>query len=318
MMYDAFDNRHSDEIAALLAVASEGSFVAAGRLLQRHPTVVSKRVSALEARLGIRLIERTTRQVRLTDTGSQLAQKLRAAIDLIAEAEQEASAGAAEVRGILRVAFPAAMGRKWLAPMLPAFLEAYPRVFIVADYSERFVDIIDEGFDLAIRIGELHDSRLIARKIGDHRRILCASPAYIEAHGQPATPQELADHNCLRFSGFASFPEWHLTCDEEQQAVLVSGSMTSNDSEALLAAARAGVGILGAGEWLVIQDIAAGKLVRVLPEWQLDAQGGIYLIRPSAKFATASTQAFKSWIEARFSAGFPWQIVESREGADKE
>lgn len=307
MTYDAFDNQHSDEIAALLAVASEGSFVAAGRLLQRHPTVVSKRVAAMEARLGIRLIERTTRQVRLTDTGTQLTQKLRTAINLITEAEQEASAGAAEVRGTLRLALPAAMGRQWLAPMLPAFLAAYPQVSIVADYSERFVDIIAEGFDLAIRMGELHDSRLIAKKLGDHRRILCASPAYIAVHGLPTDPQALAQHNCLRFSGFSTFPEWHLTNGAQQQTVLVSGSMTSNDSEALLAAARAGAGILAAGEWLMSRDIAAEKLVRVLPDWQLDTLGGIYLVRPSARFAAASTLAFKAWIEERFQAGLPWQ-----------
>ncbi|SMF44584.1 LysR family transcriptional regulator [Pseudogulbenkiania subflava] len=310
MMYDAFDNAHSDEIAALLAVASEGSFVAAGRLLQRHPTVVSKRVAVMEARLGIRLIARTTRQVRLTDAGIQLTQKLRAAVNLIAEAEQEASAGAAEVRGTLRLALPAAMGRQWLAPLLPAFLEAYPQVSIVADYSERFVDIIAEGFDLAIRMGELHDSRLIAKKLGDHRRILCASPAYIATHGLPADPQALVQHNCLRFSGFASFPEWRLTNGRQQHAVLVSGPMTSNDSEALLAAARAGTGILAAGEWLMSRDIAAGKLVRVLPDWQLDAPGGIYLVRPSARFAAASTLAFKTWIEAKFSTGLPWEVGE--------
>ncbi|SCK22008.1 LysR family transcriptional regulator [Vogesella sp. LIG4] len=308
MMYDAFDNQHSDEIAALLAVASEGSFVAAGRLLQRHPTVVSKRVAAMEARLGIRLIERTTRQVRLTDAGMQLTQKLRTAINLITEAEQEASAGAAEVRGTLRLALPAAMGRQWLAPLMPAFLVAYPQVSIVADYSERFVDIIAEGFDLAIRMGELHDSRLIAKKLGDHRRILCASPAYIAAHGLPGSPQALAQHNCLRFSGFATFPQWRLSNGSQQQTVLVAGSMTSNDSEALLAAACAGSGILAAGEWLMSRDIAAGKLVRVLPDWQLDAPGGIYLVRPSARFAAASTLAFKAWIEERFRTGLPWQI----------
>lgn len=310
MMHDVFDNQHSDEIAALLAVASEGSFVAAGRLLQRHPTVVSKRVAAMEARLGIRLIERTTRQVRLTDAGMQLTQRLRTAINLITEAEQEASAGAAEVRGTLRLALPAAMGRQWLAPMLPAFLAAYPQVSIVADYSERFVDIIAEGFDLAIRMGELHDSRLIAKKLGDHRRILCASPSYIAAHGLPAEPQALVQHNCLRFSGFATFPEWRLNNEGQQQTVLVSGTMTSNDSEALLAAARAGTGILAAGEWLMSRDIAAGKLVRVLPDWQLDAQGGIYLVRPSVRYAAASTLAFKAWIEERFRAGLPWQIGE--------
>lgn len=170
------------------------------------------------------------------------------------------------------------------------------------------MDIIAEGFDLAVRIGELHDSRLIAKKLGDQRRILCAAPAYLAALPVPDSPQALLDHNCLRFSGFASFPEWRQTNGERQQSVLVSGSMTSNDSEALLAAARAGLGILAAGEWLLNRDIAAGKLVRVLLDWQLDAQGGIYLVRPSARFAAASTLAFKSWLEDQFSAGPPWQI----------
>lgn len=311
MMHDLLDNQHSDEIAALLAVASEGSFVAASRLLQRHPTVVSKRVAAMEARLGIRLIERTTRQLRLTDAGAQLAQRLRTAIGLITAAEQEAASGAAEVRGVLRVAFPAAMGRQWLAPMLPAFLAAHPQVSLVADYNERFVDIIAEGFDLAIRMGELHDSRLIAKKLGEHRRILCASPAYLATHGVPAQPQELAGHNCLRFSGFATFPQWQLSSGEQQQSITVTGSITSNDSESLLAAARAGVGILAAGEWLLSRDLAAGRLLRVLPDWQLGAVGGIYLVRPSAKFAAASTLAFKSWLEAQFSAGPPWQLGEA-------
>jgi DNA-binding transcriptional LysR family regulator len=308
MIHDLLDNQHSDEIAALLAVASEGSFVAAGRLLQRHPTVVSKRVAAMEKRLGVRLIERSTRQVRMTDAGAQLEQRLRSAIGLITEAEQEASSGAAEVRGVLRLAVPAAMGRLWLAPMLPEFLKAHPHVSIVADYSERFVDIIAEGFDVAIRIGELNDNRLIAKKLGDHRRILCASPAYIEEHGQPTTPQDLANHNCLRFSGFASFPEWRLSNGDRQETVVATGSITTNDSESLLAAARAGVGILGAGEWLMNRDIAAGQLVRVLPDWQLDVQGGIYLVRPSAKFSAATTLAFKEWIEAKFINGSPWQI----------
>src|SRR5450830_1860204 len=136
------DNRHTDEIAALLAVAAEGSFVAAGRLLQRHPSVVSKRLAAMEKRLGVRLIERSTRHVRMTDAGRALVDRLRSAIGSITEAEQEASSGAAEIRGVLRVALPAAMGRLWIGPMLPEFLRAHPHVTLIADYSERFVDII--------------------------------------------------------------------------------------------------------------------------------------------------------------------------------
>ncbi|MFC5696248.1 LysR family transcriptional regulator [Pseudomonas sp. GCM10022186] len=308
MTQDLLDYRQSDEIAALLAVASEGSFVAAGRLLQRHPTVVSKRVAALEKRLGVRLIERSTRQVRMTSAGAQLEQRLRAAIGAIKEAEQEASSGAAEVRGTLRLALPASMGRLWLAPMLPEFLKAHPQVSLVADYSERFVDIIAEGYDLAIRVGELSDSRLVARKLGDHRRILCASPGYLEEHGVPGSPADLAAHNCLGFTGFASFPEWRLSNGDRQETVVTRGSITSNDSESLLAAARAGTGILGAGEWLMSRDLAAGRLVHVLPDWQLDSQGAIYLVRPSARFSPATTLAFMEWIESKFVNGAPWMI----------
>ncbi|MEE1924426.1 LysR family transcriptional regulator [Pseudomonas sp. 148P] len=306
MNLDVLDNPHSDEIAAFLAVAAQGSFVGAGRLLERHPTVISKRVAAMEKRLGVRLVERSTRQVRITAVGEQLEQRLRAALGMIAEAEQQAISGAAQVRGVLRLALPAAMGRLCIGPMLPEFLDAHPQVSIVADYSERLVDIIDEGFDLAIRIGELEDNRLIAKKLCDHRRILCASPAYLERHGVPQAPAQLSEHNCLRFSGLASFPQWRMYAGERQVSVTPRGNLTANDSESLLAAARAGAGILGAGEWLMSRDLAAGTLVRVLPEWQLDPTGGVYLVRPSARFPAATVLAFKQWIEARFEPLPPW------------
>lgn len=308
MNLDVLDSQHSDEIAAFLAVASQGSFVGAGRLLQRHPSVVSKRLAALEKRLGVRLIERSTRQVQITDIGAKLEQRLRSAIGLISEAEQQAAEGAVQIRGTLRLALPAAMGRLWLGPILPEFLKAYPDVSIVADYSERLVDIIDEGFDAAIRIGELEDNRLIATKLSDHRRILCASPAYIERHGMPKTPLDLVEHNCLRFSGLASFPHWRLHRGNELQTVAPTGSLTANDSESLLAAARADAGILGAGEWLMSRDIVAGTLLQVLPDWQLDTGGGIYLVRPSAKFPAAMVVAFKQWIESKFTPDPPWTV----------
>lgn len=308
MNLDVLNNQHSDEIAAFLAVASQGSFVGAGRLLQRHPTVVSKRLAAMEKRLGVRLVERSTRQVRITDVGTKLELRLRAAIELMNEAQQQAAEGASEIRGTLRLALPAAMGRRWLGPMLPEFLDAHPHVSILADYNERLVDIIDEGFDVAIRIGELEDNRLIARKLSDHRRILCASPGYIEKHGMPETPQALIDHNCLRFSGLASFPQWRLHRGNELEMVSPKGNLTANDSESLLAAARAGAGILGAGDWLMSRDIAAGRLVHVLPDWQLDTAGGVYLVRPSARFTGAVVVAFKQWIESKFIPEPPWSI----------
>lgn len=308
MNFDVLDSRHSDEIAAFLAVAGQGSFVAAGKLLQRHPTVISKRLGAMEKRLGVRLMERSTRQVKITPVGAILEQRLRSALELIAEAQQQAISGAAEVRGVLRLALPAAMGRLWIGPMLPEFLSQHPGVSIVADYSEHVVDIIEQGYDVALRIGQLEDSRLIANKLSDHGRILCASPSYLARCGVPLTPADLKRHNCLRFSGLASFPEWRLHQAAHQEVVMTQGSLTSNDSETLLSAALAGHGILGAGEWLMSRHIASGDLVRVLPHWRLDAVGGVFLVRPSSKFPKATVLAFKAWIESKFERIPPWGI----------
>ncbi|MCB2254443.1 LysR family transcriptional regulator [Pseudomonas chlororaphis] len=308
---DLFDSRQADELATLLALFEHGSFAAAGRALQRHPSVLSKRLAALEDRLGIRLVQRTTRQLRFTDAGARLVERLRHAAGLIGEAEQEASRGAAQVRGRLRLALPAAMGRRWLSPILAEFALAHPEVQLETEYSDRFVDLVGEGFDAAIRIGELADSQLVARKLCAHRRILCAAPAYLQRHGQPQVPADLDRHNCLGFTGLRSWPDWRLTRQGEQATVRVRGSLQSNDNEALLAAARAGVGILAGGDWLMHQDLASGRLLRVLPQWQLDSDSGVFLLRPSARFASASTLAFKHWIEARFAQGAPWETPEA-------
>lgn len=268
-----FDSRHADELSTLLALESEGSFVAAARLLERHPTILSKRLAALEARLGVRLIERSTRQLSLTDAGRRLVKRLRLAADLIGEAEQEAAMGAAEVRGSLRLAVPGAMGRLWLAPRLADFMAKYPSLRLEVEFSERFVDVIGEGFDAAIRIGDLADSRLVAQRMATHKRILCASPAYLERHGWPEQPQALAGHDCLGFSGLASHPFWHLTDGTQQVSIRAQGTLVSNDSEALLCAAISGAGILGAGDWLFESALRHGELLRVLPQWTLRDPG---------------------------------------------
>lgn len=300
---------HIDELAALLALARQGSFVKAGRKLQRHPTIISKRVAALERRLGVRLVERTTRSVRLTQAGERLAEQVGLANELISQAEEEASLGASEPRGLLRLALPAAMGRMWIAPLLHQFLQQYPQIEIDVNFDERFIDLVSEGTDVAIRIGTLNDSRLIARKLADHQRVLCASSGYLAEFGRPETPSDLARHNCLVFSGFRSFPEWHLSDGSRIEKVTARGSFRSNDSPALLEAARAGVGILGAGEWLVAKDLAEGRLERALPGWTFDAEGGVFLVRPSARHTPAHVAAFAEWIVGKFRHGPPWAVA---------
>lgn len=299
------EQARTDELAALVAVAGEGSFVAAASVLGRHPTIVSKRIAALERRLGVRLLERTTRQVRLTQAGARLAERVQSATSAILEAEEEAAAGGVELRGRLRLALPAAMGRQWLAPAMPAFARRYPGLEIEVDYAERHVDLIGEGFDAAIRLGALGDSRLVSRKLGEHRIVLGASPDYLDRHGIPASPRALAGHNLLRYTGPVLTPEWRMRKGSLRETILPAGSFRSNDIDALIGAARQGIGITGFGEWSMARDFATGTLVRLLPDWRFEIDGGIHLVRPSAKFTPARTQAFIQWVTTLFAAGPP-------------
>lgn len=294
------DSRHIDELAALLAVAATHSFVAAGKAVERHPTIISKRIASLETRLGVRLVERTTRQVRLTEAGERLADRLRTATELIDEAQQEATEKASDLRGGLKLALPATMGRLLLAPLMPEFMAKHPKLELDVDYSDAYVDLVEGGFDAAIRVGHLADSGLVARKLANHHRILVASPAYIECHRPPLVPMDLQTHNCLGNPRLNSFPFWRLSDGTQVETIRTRGTLRTNDSMALLEAARAGIGILGAGEWLLGRDLKAGTLVRVLPQWTFDGDGGIYLVRPSRRNASARTEAFVEWITDHF------------------
>ncbi len=280
---DLLDSQHADELGTLLALAENGSFAAAGRAQSRHPSVLSKRLSALEQRLGVRLVERTTRQLHLTDEGAKLVDKVRQATSLLADAQKEASEGAAQVRGRLRLSLPAAMGRLRLSAMVAEFSVAYPDVLLDVEYADRMVDLVGERFDAAIRIGELSDSRLVATQLCTYHRILGAAPSYLERCGVPRKPQDLTDHNCLGYTGLASYPEWKLmqTAGRRQDKpepsrVTVKGTMLSNDNEALLTAATMGVGIVAGGDWFLGPHIASGALGTGAPALAVGF-GGRYL-----------------------------------------
>ena len=306
------DSQHADELATLLALADKGSFAAAGRALERHPSVLSKRMQALERRLGVRLVERTTRQLHFTSEGKLLVDKVRQATGLIREAEQEAAQGAREIRGRLRLSMPATMGRRWISPMLAEFALAHPQVALEVEYSERIVDVVGERFDAAIRIGQLPDSGLVATRLCGQHRILCASANYLARHEAPKTPADLTHHNCLGYTGLRSFPEWTLVQSAAKgrarlaESVRVTGSMTSNDNEALLHAALKGVGIISGSDWHLMPAVQTGALIRILPQWTLGDAGGIYLVRPSAQYSTAAMAALKQWLAQAFAA-VPWQ-----------
>lgn len=303
------DGNEVAEIAAFAAVAEQGSFAKAAAVLGRDPTVLSRRVQSLEQRLGVRLFTRTTRHVALTEAGTGFLARAQAIAAAFDEAREEAAThGRGEPRGTLRLALPGTFGRMWIAPYLPDFLAAYPRVRIDASYSNQFVDLVAERFDAAVRLAELADSRLVARRIAPRRRLLCASPAFLERYGAPTRPEDLQRLPCLVFTGLASHPNWTFGNEHgERVTVRADGPLVSDDAQGLVQAAERGLGIMLSTDWLVGRELALGTLVPVLPEWLPRDEGAIYTVVPSNRLLPAKTRAFIDWIASRFSPVAPWR-----------
>lgn len=286
---------------AFLAVVRAGSFSAGARELGRDVSVVSRRIAALEKRLGIRLIERTTRRIRPTEEGQRYRQKIELADELLREAEEEARALAARPAGTIRLTVPASFGRSWVAQALPGFLQTYPDIRIVLNCSDRYVDLLGDNFDMAIRIGVLTDSRLIARKLADTSRMLCVAPDYLDRHPALSQPQDLRQHDCLGFTPMHSWPEWRLEKDGHQIAVPVQTRFESDEMDALVLAAQAGMGILLAANWLVQKELAEGSLVPVLSDWQAVGEDGVWLMKPSSQLQSAKIGALTEWLVTWFA-----------------
>jgi DNA-binding transcriptional LysR family regulator len=282
------DGARMDEIAAFLAVVKAKSFTGAGRILGRDASIISRRVNALETRLGIRLLERSTRKVAPTAAGFRLSERMRSALSTMREAEAEATHTGGTPTGVLRLAVPATFGRLRIAPMLPDFLKAYHSI----------------SFDVAIRLGELEDNQLVVKKLATHRRLICATPSYLETHGTPRTPHELTKHACLTFSLLAGHPEWRFRQRSRVSAVRVAGPLTADDAQSLVTAALAGLGIVMCSDWLAAHERSAG-LVPILTDWSVEGEGNVHLIRPSARFTAAKTRSFVDWISEKLKQP-PW------------
>ncbi|VFR21351.1 transcriptional regulator, MerR family [plant metagenome] len=285
-----------EQITAFLAAVEHGGFTAAGQALGRDGSILSRRVTALEKRLGVRLMERTTRRLALTEAGEAFHQRMRGALQALQEIEQDTAAAAAGVRGTLRIALPATFGRMWVAPILPAFLAAYPDLVVETAFEDRYVDLVAESFDVAVRIGTLTDSRLVARRLAPSRRMLCASPAYLQAHGTPIRPADLAQHACLGFSRLASHPLWHLRDGDKATAIRIAGPLVTDDAQSLVQAAVSGAGIAMVSDWLAGPELCSGRLVPVLPDHPVENNETIYLVHPSARLVPAKTRAFSDWM----------------------
>ena len=286
------------EISAFVEVARQRSFVRAAEHLQMSVSRVSRAVAALEARLGVRLLQRSTRCVALSEAGRLHVARCEALLAELVDAEAAISERNTALRGSLRVSVPSGFGLTHLAPMLPDFLRRHPQLSIELQMSNRFVDLIEEGYELAIRVGTLRDSRLAARKLGANRRILVAAPAYLREHGAPSHPRGFAQRACLVLDIGEHPDHWALVSKSARHTVRVSGPLQSNNVLALRTACVAGLGIALLPRFALGEQLAQGVLVPVLPRWQ-SAEQGIYAVYPSHRFIPAKVRAFVDFIESR-------------------
>jgi DNA-binding transcriptional LysR family regulator len=293
------------EMVVFTRVVSAGSLSAAARELGLSPALISRKLAGLEARLGVRLINRTTRSLRLTDEGASYNESCSRVLAEIDEAEAAISAGRAEPRGTLRVALPASFGHQHIAPLIPEFAARYPEVRIALSLSDRSVSLIDEGFDLAVRIAELEDSSLAARRLAPNRRVVCASPAYLARHGKPRTPQDLLRHNCITTNDFNGTWEYK-DAENRPGTVRVTGRYACDNWEVLREWALAGLGIALKSTWDIHRHLADGSLVEVCTEYTFDSDVAIYAVYPHRRFLPAKTRAFIEFLAASFGPDPYW------------
>lgn len=296
-----------DRLAALRAfvqVVESGGFTQAANRLGQSKSVVSRQVGLLEAELGARLLNRTTRKLTPTDVGRAYFARLQPLLAELDEAADEARQAQTMPRGRLRVTAPVSFGALHLAPALPAFMERYPEVEIDLSLADRFVNLIEDGFDMAVRIGRLADSSLIARKLAPIRRVICASPAYLAAHPAPRIPADLADHWCLNH--FALEGEWRLRDPDGGEKIIRGPSRFRTDSgEVLRIMALAGHGMIALPTFFVGDDLKAGRLVSVLVGF-VPQHSAVHAVYPSGRHPPARLRAFLDFLSEIYGPVPPW------------
>lgn len=289
----------------LLFTAREGTLSAAARQLGVTPAAASATLKRLEAQLGARLFERSTRAMRLTPQGQTLIDYAQRALDLLAEGESLVSADRGALVGTLRVAAPSDLARGTLLPWLDDFLALHPDLQLALSVGDRLLDVMRDEVDVALRYGELADSRLVARRMVLTRRVLCASPAYLARHGAPTLPQDLVQHNCLVFQlGGRPSRRWRFERDGQWTEVRVGGNRSADDAALARQWALAGVGITLKSALDVHGDLASGALVRLLPEWQGEPYA-LHALLPSGRFVPARVRALVDFLAERFAVFAP-------------
>ena len=293
-----------DELATFVRVVDAGSIAGAARHLGVPKSTVSRRIARLEERIGVRLLQRTTRSMRPTAEGESLYRRAAGPLADLEHATTAVAEAGDTPRGLLRITAPVDLGGLF-GPLVASFMAEYPEVSVLFDLSGRKVDLVAEGFDLAIRGGTLEDSSLIARKLTNVRLHLYASPAYLEEHGTPSTVQELAEHECILFRPEGPTQRWVFEGGPDEEIVEVGGRLGSGEFAFLRSACLAGAGIARMPSHLGAREVREGSLVRLLPERWLE-RGSLSLIYPSARHLPAKARAFRDFMVKTFDDP-PWE-----------
>lgn len=303
MLEDRFESMRS-----FVVVAQKLSFVEAANELQIDPSALSRRIKRLEARLAVRLFNRNTRRVALTEAGAVYLERCQDILTRIDEADEIISSLSTKPRGLLRVSLPVTFGQRHIAPALPEFLATYPDIDLNLAFSDRFVDLFEENIDVAIRIGNLKDSQLIMRRLAPNRRVLCASFDYLNGYGHPQQPEDLKKRHCLNFSMLVTGNTWHLYRNGKEVAIPINSRIRSDNAEALYQAVLGGCGIAMLATFIVGEDLKSKKLEIVLPEWKIPETNIFAVIAPGG-YIPSKTQVFIDFLVDRFR-GIPyWDAV---------
>jgi DNA-binding transcriptional LysR family regulator len=289
-----------ESMQVFVRVVELGGFAAAAREAAISATMAAKHVQALETRMHARLLHRTTRSQSLTEAGKLYYDRCKKLLAELDSAEASISELRATPRGILRITAPVSFGSRALVPALADLARAYPEIQIDLTLSDRTVDLVDEGFEAALRVGKLADSQLIARPLRPYRSLLCASPEYLSRAGRPQTPQDLQSHDCLGFAATGTHDRWRLIRGKDEQRVTFTPKLRVNNGEALRQAALAGLGIVAQPEILLADDMRDKRLVRVLPQWSLPERP-LHIVYVRDRQATPKLRCFVEFVTQRFS-----------------
>lgn len=293
------------EMQVFVEAVKRGSFSSAGRQLSLTPSAVSKLVSRLESRLGVRLLNRTTRTLSLTEGGRAFFKRC---VEILADVEdaEDSLTGFGQVpKGLLRINSTPGFAKHQLLPLMPEFQTLYPQLVMEYQLTGQSVDLIGEGVDVAIRLGPLKDTSLVARKLGESQRVICASPSYLETHGVPEKPADLLQHNCLRLSTSEAFNQWQFSSEEGSEMFDVTGSFVTDNVDALYEYALIGGGIARLSGFMVERDIEAGRLVPLLSDYGIERQV-IHAVYPHRKYLPAKVRVLVDFLIDKFVPNPPW------------